>query len=254
MPQCHKRLEEQALTIIFRQFMIKNSFRKMPHHKKTGFLIALFFPLILFIIFVILPGMTRAQTVGICTCDSTISGTLVAESTCDEFASQTGAQCNWDDSAETCGCMGGIARDMKKNECKNNPLAMIEQEYPDYYSLIETAGINVSGSCTWTARGTLPKGEGEAAPAAPAELKFPPPLGTTDVSVIIARVINTILGIVGSIALLMFIIGGFIWLTAGGSADRINLAKNILAWSTIGLVVIFSAYAITRLILTAVLG
>jgi len=85
-------------------------------------------------------------------------------------------------------------------------------------------------------------------------LSFPPPLGETEVQPLIARVISTILGVVGSIALLMFIIGGFIWLTAAGSADRITLSKSILAWSTIGLVVIFSAYAITHLILTAILG
>ncbi|MBU0649438.1 pilin [Patescibacteria group bacterium] len=233
---------------------MKKNFAKnlIPYHKKTDFLIALFFSLILF---VILPNVANAQTeTGICSCDYSISGTLVTESNCDDFASQTGSQCNWDNSAKTCGCMGGIAREMKKNECKSSPMDMIEQEYPDYYSLIKTAGISVSGSCSWAARGALPTTEGEAAPAAPAELSFPPPLGETEVQPLIARVISAILGIVGSIALLMFIIGGFIWLTAAGSADRITLAKNILVWSIIGLVVIFSAYAITRLILTAILS
>lgn len=84
-------------------------------------------------------------------------------------------------------------------------------------------------------------------------LEFAPPLGETDIKVVIARVIRAVLGVIGSIALLMFFIGGFMWLTAGGNADRIKRAKDILIWSILGLVVIFSAYAIVQFVITALL-
>lgn len=67
-------------------------------------------------------------------------------------------------------------------------------------------------------------------------------------------IINWALGIVGSIALLMFVAGGFIWLTSAGSPDKIKLGKGIIVWSVLGLVIIFASYAISRFILQALLG
>jgi hypothetical protein len=84
-------------------------------------------------------------------------------------------------------------------------------------------------------------------------LEFEPPLGTTDINELIGFIIRAITGIVGSIALLMFVAGGFVWMTAAGNEERVKLGKNILIWSTLGLVVIFSAYAITRYVITALL-
>jgi hypothetical protein len=84
-------------------------------------------------------------------------------------------------------------------------------------------------------------------------LEYAPPLGTTDLKVVIAKVISAVLGIVGSLALLMFFLGGILWLTAAGNDDRIKLSKAIIVWSTLGLAVIFSAYAIAKLIMTAIL-
>jgi hypothetical protein len=88
---------------------------------------------------------------------------------------------------------------------------------------------------------------------ASARLSLEPPLGEASIEEIIGRIILAVLGIVGSIALLMFIIGGFMWMTAAGNEERVRLGKNILIWSTLGLVVIFSAYAITRFVISALL-
>lgn len=78
------------------------------------------------------------------------------------------------------------------------------------------------------------------------------PLGQNlSTQTIIGQVINAILGIVGSIALVMFIIGGFWWLTAGGNEERVQKGRKTLEWATFGLIVIFSAYAILRFIFEA---
>jgi len=71
---------------------------------------------------------------------------------------------------------------------------------------------------------------------------------------LIGKVINGILGVTGSIALLVFIWGGFIWMTAAGASDKVQHGKDTLVWATIGLVVIFSAYAMVRFVFTDILG
>jgi len=68
------------------------------------------------------------------------------------------------------------------------------------------------------------------------------PLGNVSIPVLIGRVIRVALGISGSVALLMFIYGGFIWLTSGGKSEAIEKGKKTLIWAVIGLVVIFTAY------------
>jgi hypothetical protein len=65
---------------------------------------------------------------------------------------------------------------------------------------------------------------------------------------LVGFVINGLLGVVGSLALAMFIYGGFTWMMAAGSAEKVQKGKNILAWASIGLAVIFSAYALVRFV------
>lgn len=86
----------------------------------------------------------------------------------------------------------------------------------------------------------------------PAVQQLENPLGAgADIPEIIARVIKAVLGLVGSIGLLMFIYGGFLWLTAGGSEQRVKNGREVLVWATLGLLVIFSAYAILNFVLGA---
>ena len=72
---------------------------------------------------------------------------------------------------------------------------------------------------------------------------------------LIGRIINAVLGIVGSIALAMFIYGGFTWMTAAGGAEKVQKGKDILIWAAIGLVVIFASYALVNFVIfTAIQG
>ena len=78
------------------------------------------------------------------------------------------------------------------------------------------------------------------------------PLGNTDddkdINILIGQIINAVLGIVGSLALVMFIYGGFVWMLAAGNNEKVQKGKDILVWATIGLVIIFSAYAIVKFV------
>lgn len=73
-------------------------------------------------------------------------------------------------------------------------------------------------------------------------------IGTTDPNVYVGRVISGAMGILGSITLVMFIYSGFLWMTAAGDAGKSEKARDILVWSSLGLLVIFSSYAILRFV------
>lgn len=78
---------------------------------------------------------------------------------------------------------------------------------------------------------------------------LPNPLGVTSVNALIGKVINAVLGVVGSLALLMFIYGGLTWMTSSGSADKVKKGKDILVWSILGMAVIFASYGLVNFVL-----
>ena len=72
------------------------------------------------------------------------------------------------------------------------------------------------------------------------------------------RVTEIILGIVGSLALLMFIYGGLMMIIAGvstraegGKDKRINIGKDAIENAIIGLVIVFAAYMIIGFVFKA---
>ncbi len=71
---------------------------------------------------------------------------------------------------------------------------------------------------------------------------------------LIGRVINAVLGLVGTIALVMFIYGGFLWMTSQGNEKQVTTGKNILIWAALGMALIFLSYAMVRFLLTDVIG
>ena len=75
--------------------------------------------------------------------------------------------------------------------------------------------------------------------------------GASGVQTLIGRVIKIVMGVVGSIALIMFVAGGLMWMTAAGNAERTGKALRIITWSSLGIVVIFSAYILTQFVFSA---
>jgi len=49
----------------------------------------------------------------------------------------------------------------------------------------------------------------------------------------------------------MFVYGGLIWLTSGGTPDKIKKGMDVLLWAAIGLVVIFASYTLVDFVFTA---
>ena len=86
-----------------------------------------------------------------------------------------------------------------------------------------------------------------------AQVTITNPLGESDPRLIIARVIQGALSISGSIALLMFVYGGVLWLTSMGVSGQVEKGKNILIWATLGIIVIASAYVAVTAIFNALI-
>lgn len=76
--------------------------------------------------------------------------------------------------------------------------------------------------------------------------------GTIQVKDTIRTVINILLFLVGSFAVIMIVIAGFRFVTANGDANTVSQAKNTIIYSVIGIVVAVMAYAIVNFILEAV--
>ncbi len=72
-----------------------------------------------------------------------------------------------------------------------------------------------------------------------------------DPTVIVARLIRTGLTLLGVIAVVIVMYGGFVWMTAGGNAERVAKAKRILLNGVIGLAIIIMSWAITTFVINA---
>ena len=66
--------------------------------------------------------------------------------------------------------------------------------------------------------------------------------------VIVANILNVIIGLAGVVLLLVLIGGGFGYITSGGDKEKAAKAKNTLTYAILGLLVILGAWLIIRLI------
>jgi hypothetical protein len=78
-------------------------------------------------------------------------------------------------------------------------------------------------------------------------------LGTTDIRVIVARIIRNFFALLGIIAVVLILYGGFLWMTSNGEEGQIDKAKRVILNAVIGLAIILSAVAITQFILSRLL-
>ncbi|PSO46040.1 MAG: hypothetical protein BRC22_00125 [Parcubacteria group bacterium QH_9_35_7] len=80
------------------------------------------------------------------------------------------------------------------------------------------------------------------------------PLNAETVPGLIGSITSTLLSIVGSLALLAFVVGGVRWLVSGGKPEQIKKGANTMLYAIIGLFVVFGSYAILRLIIRTITG
>jgi hypothetical protein len=69
---------------------------------------------------------------------------------------------------------------------------------------------------------------------------------------LLAQIINIISVIVGVVAVIMIIYGGFRYITSGGTAEKVTAAKNTILYGIIGLIIVALAQVIVRFVLKQV--
>jgi hypothetical protein len=75
----------------------------------------------------------------------------------------------------------------------------------------------------------------------PAEVASAPTIAT-----IALNTLNFLLGIVGTLALIMLIVGSIMYLTAAGSEDQIDNGKKVVKYSIIGIAIALAAMVIVK--------
>lgn len=73
--------------------------------------------------------------------------------------------------------------------------------------------------------------------------------GDTAVNNLIRAVINTFSIIVGIVAVIMIMVGGFKYITSSGDSGSIQSAKNTILYAIVGLIIVALAQAIVRFVL-----
>ncbi len=70
----------------------------------------------------------------------------------------------------------------------------------------------------------------------------------TDPRIIVARLIKTVLGVIGIIAVVLALYAGFLMMTSSGNEEKIAEGKKILMYCAVGVAIILGAYSITYFI------
>jgi len=88
-------------------------------------------------------------------------------------------------------------------------------------------------------------------------VNLPNPLSVDNIlesSSYVGLIIKRVLGVVGALALLLLVYGGISMIIAAGNETKIAKAKSLIAYTAIGLVVIFSSYTIINFVIQALRG
>lgn len=73
--------------------------------------------------------------------------------------------------------------------------------------------------------------------------------GSSSVSGLAKKIVNIFSIIVGAVAIIMLIFGGFKYITSGGESGRVSGAKNTIVYAIIGLIIVALAQLIVHFVL-----
>jgi len=79
-------------------------------------------------------------------------------------------------------------------------------------------------------------------------------LSAGDLPTTIASLIRVILGMLGIVAVIIILIGGFKWMTSGGADDKVTAARKLIIMGIVGLAIVLSAYAIASFVISSLIS
>jgi len=78
-------------------------------------------------------------------------------------------------------------------------------------------------------------------------------LGTKDLRETIAELINQAIGLLGIIAVMVILYGGFVWMISGGNEEKVKKAKDTMISGVIGLVIVLTSFSIANFVINSIL-
>lgn len=79
-------------------------------------------------------------------------------------------------------------------------------------------------------------------------------LGNQDPRETAGNVIAVLMGFLGIIAVVIILLGGFKWMTAGGDESKVEEAKKLMTAGVIGLAIVLASWGITIFVLDSLLN
>ncbi len=73
--------------------------------------------------------------------------------------------------------------------------------------------------------------------------------GTSKVNSVIRTILNVLTAVIGIVAVIMIIVGGFHYVTSGGSQEKVKKAKDTLLYAIIGIIIAALAQIIVKFVL-----
>jgi hypothetical protein len=153
---------------------------------------------------------------------------------------------------------------VEATESGANPVCDAIDTFSSYdpFAKVELSSLSKDGTCTEQEKvisGTLKtedktvdagKQLGAEAAAVLNPMKFK--TGTAGINDFIGRAISTLTFLMGSLLFMFYIYAGILWMTAAGSSEKTGKAKQIVVWSTLGVVVILASYMIVSFVFKTV--
>jgi len=75
-------------------------------------------------------------------------------------------------------------------------------------------------------------------------------LGNQDLATTIGRIVQIVIGFLGLIAVIIIVVGGFMWMTSSGAQDKIDKAKALIKAGVIGMIIIVLSFAAATFIMS----
>ena len=82
----------------------------------------------------------------------------------------------------------------------------------------------------------------------------PTEYGLQDVLYIVGNIINILLILAGSVAVIYIIVGGYRYIISAGKPESIQQAKDTIFWAVIGFIICLAAFAILRFAWAHIIG
>ena len=76
------------------------------------------------------------------------------------------------------------------------------------------------------------------------------PIETEDFNDLVENLLNWLLGVSASVALLMLVAGGIMYAMAAGSEEKLKSAKKTILYAILGMVIVFLSYSMIKVLHT----